>query len=428
MLDRKDIFKRPDYYKQELAKRVTDYGQLESDIKSIVAACRQIAGLERQIQEHNRRKNEISTLIKRKKITPDQAREQAAAIGDIAPIEEEVRELRAQLTEVLLSLPNLPLPDTPVGGKEANVVLRQHGAKPEFEFKMQDHVQLAENLGLIDYKRGRKLSGKGFPVYTEKGSYLQRAIIQYCIDYHHANGYQLLAVPHILNEECGTGAGQFPKFADGVFHIARDSHEEIGKFLIPTAETAIANLYSGEILSKDQLPIKHFAESSCFRNERASHADERGIARTSEFKKVEMFQIVHPDMSLQTLDEMIGDVEQLVQGLGLHYQVSRLGTLDCSASMQATFDVEVWIPSMGVHKEVSSASLAGDYQARRTNTRFKDVDKKNKHPHFLNASGLAVPRVFMAILEQGQQKDGSVVLPSALRQYMYGDKVLEPIT
>ncbi|MBU0766633.1 serine--tRNA ligase [Patescibacteria group bacterium] len=428
MLDRKDIYQRPNHYKQELSKKVTDKGQLEANIESIVMFCNEIAGFEQQIQEYNRKKNEISTLVKQKKITPDEAREQAAAIGDIAPIEAGVRDLRARLTQVLLGIPNLPLPDTPVGGKEVNVVLRQHGSKPEFDFETQDHVQLAESLGLIDYERGRKLSGKGFPVYTERGAYLQRAIIQHCIDYHHANGYKLLAIPHILNQECGTGAGQFPKFADGVFHVARGSHEEMEKFLIPTAETAIANLYSGEMLSRDQLPIKHFAESSCFRNERASHADERGIARTSEFKKVEMFQIVHPDTSLQTLDEMIGDVEQLVQGLGLHYQVSRLGTLDCSASMQATYDVEVWVPSMGIYKEVSSASLAGDYQARRTNTKFKDVDGKKKYPHFLNASGLAVPRVFMAILEQGQQKDGSVVLPSALRQYMYDNEIIEPIT
>jgi seryl-tRNA synthetase len=428
MLDKRDIAQRPDHYKRELGKKVTDPSRLEADIDAIANLYGEIAGLERQIQERNQRKNQISQLVKQKKMSPEEARTEAAAAGDISAVETRARELREQLTQTLLCLPNVPLADTPVGGKEASIVLRQQGRKPEFDFEAKDHVQLAESLGLIDYERGRKLSGKGFPVYTERGAYLQRAIIQYCIDYHHANGYRLLAIPHILNDECGTGAGQFPKFTDDVFHIARGAHGEMGKFLIPTAETAIANLYSGETLSYEQLPIRHFAESSCFRNETATHADERGIARTSEFKKVEMFQIVHPDTSVRTLGEMVGDVEKLVQGLGLHYQVSRLGTLDCSASMQATYDVEVWIPSMGKFKEVSSASLAGDYQARRTNTRFKDADGTKKYPHFLNASGLAIPRVYMAILEQLQQKDGSVALPPSLHRYMYDEQVLKPLS
>ena len=424
MLDRKDISIRPDYYKVELAKRVADE-QLSADIARIVELDNEINGLDQQIQTRNQRKNALSQLVKLKKLSPDKAREEANLIPDISSVEERIKELRAQLIQILLLLPNLPLPDTPVGGKDENVVVRYNSQKPEFDFSIRDHVQLAEDLGLIDYERGRKLSGKGFPVYTEKGAYLQRAIIQYCIDYHHSNGYRLLAVPHILNHECGVGAGQFPKFADDVLRIAESSHGEMDKFLIPTAETAIANLYAGELLSVDQLPIKHFAESSCFRNEYATHADERGIARTTEFKKVEMFQIVHPNASLQSFEEMIADVEALVKGLELHYRVSRLATRDCSASMQATYDVEVWIPSMETYKEVSSASLAGDYQARRTNTRFKDIDKKNKYPHFLNASGLAVPRIFMAILEQGQQENGKISLPSVLRQYMYGDEVLE---
>lgn len=425
MLDRRDIAHRPNHYKTELAKKVTDPSALRTSIDNVIQLYEEAKRLDQEVQAHQQKVNAISKSVKNREITPDQAREKVAELGDVSPAEERVRITKERLEAVLLTLPNLPLPETPVGGKEVNVPIRFHGEKPGFSFEISDHVDLAENLGLIDYERGRKLSGKGYPVYTERGAYLQRAIIQYCIDFHRRNGYKFLAVPHILNEACGTGAGQFPKFAEDVLNVTTGGSGESDKFLIPTAETAIANLYAGEIIPVDQLPIKHFAESSCFRNEHGSHADERGIARTSEFKKVEMFQVVHPDESQQTLDEMIAGVEELVKGLGLHYQVSQLGTLDCSASMQATYDVEVWIPSMGIYKEVSSASLAGEYQARRTNTRFKDVDKKNKFPHFLNASGLAIPRIFMALLEQGQQEDGSVVLPSALEKYMYGDSVLK---
>lgn len=429
MLDRKDIVTRPGFYKAELAKKVADTQQIDAAIDEIVALHEQNRILEGQIQSHRESVNAISKSVHQGKdrISVEKAREEVAALGDINVIEEMSRDIRAKLESVLLTLPNLPLAETPIGGKEVNIPIRFHGDKPEFDFETMDHVELAESLGLIDYERGRKLSGKGFPVFTEKGAYLQRAIIQYCIDMHHDNGYRFLGVPHILNDQCGTGAGQFPKFTDDVLHIVEGNGERTGKFLIPTAETAIANFHAGEIIPAAKLPIKLFAESSCFRNETGSHADERGIARTTEFKKVEMFQIVHPDGSRQTLDEMISVVERLVNGLGLHSRVTQLGTMDCSASMQATYDIEVWIPSMEIFKEVSSASLAGDYQARRTNTRFKDVDGKTKFPHFLNASGLAVPRVLMAILEQKQQKDGSVILPPSLKQYMYGEEVLKPI-
>lgn len=327
-----------------------------------------------------------------------------------------IAEIDQYVNKLMLELPNPPADGVAPGGKENNEVVKIHGVKPEFNFIPKNHVDLAESLDLIDYKRGVKLSGSGYWVYTRVGAMLEWALLNYFVENHLADGYEMLLLPHILNQDCGLVAGQFPKFYDEVYYL--DNTRE--KFILPTAETALVNLHRDEILKEDELPKRYFAFTPCYRKEAgSSRADERGMIRGHQFNKVELVQYAHPDHSMDSLKEMLAKAEKLVAGLGLHYRVSKLAAEDCSWAMATTFDVEVWIPSMGIYKEVSSVSNAFDYQARRGNVRFRDVETgKTRFVHTLNASGLATSRIFPAILEQFQQEDGSVKVPDVLKKWL----------
>ena len=332
-----------------------------------------------------------------------------------------IAEIDQYVNKLMLELPNPPADGVAPGGKENNEVVKIHGVKPEFNFIPKNHVDLAESLDLIDYKRGVKLSGSGYWVYTRVGAMLEWALLSYFVENHLADGYEMLLLPHILNQDCGLVAGQFPKFYDEVYYL--DNTRE--KFILPTAETALVNLHRDEILNEDELPKRYFAFTPCYRKEAgSSRADERGMIRGHQFNKVELVQYAHPDHSMDSLKEMLAKAEKLVAGLGLHYRVSKLAAEDCSWAMATTFDVEVWIPSMGIYKEVSSVSNAFDYQARRGNVRFRDVETgKTRFVHTLNASGLATSRIFPAILEQFQQEDGSVKVPDVLKKWLPFDYI-----
>lgn len=332
-----------------------------------------------------------------------------------------IAEIDQYVNKLMLELPNPPADGVAPGGKENNEVVKIHGVKPEFNFIPKNHVDLAESLDLIDYKRGVKLSGSGYWVYTRVGAMLEWALLNYFVENHIADGYEMLLLPHILNQDCGLVAGQFPKFYDEVYYL--DNTRE--KFILPTAETALVNLHRDEILNEDELPKRYFAFTPCYRKEAgSSRADERGMIRGHQFNKVELVQYAHPDHSMDSLKEMLAKAEKLVAGLGLHYRVSKLAAEDCSWAMATTFDVEVWIPSMGIYKEVSSVSNAFDYQARRGNVRFRDVETgKTRFVHTLNASGLATSRIFPAILEQFQQEDGSVKVPDVLKKWLPFDYI-----
>lgn len=332
-----------------------------------------------------------------------------------------IAEIDQYVNKLMLELPNPPADGVAPGGKENNEVVKIHGVKPEFNFIPKNHVDLAESLDLIDYKRGVKLSGSGYWVYARVGAMLEWALLNYFVENHLADGYEMLLLPHILNQDCGLVAGQFPKFYDEVYYL--DNTRE--KFILPTAETALVNLHRGEILNEDELPKRYFAFTPCYRKEAgSSRADERGMIRGHQFNKVELVQYAHPDHSMDSLKEMLAKAEKLVAGLGLHYRVSKLAAEDCSWAMATTFDVEVWIPSMGIYKEVSSVSNAFDYQARRGNVRFRDVETgKTRFVHTLNASGLATSRIFPAILEQFQQEDGSVKVPDVLKKWLPFDYI-----
>lgn len=356
----------------------------------------------------------------------DEADDQRARRDALAELQAELSIAESALTERLSELPNLPADDVVAGGKEHNRVLRTFGPMPDLPTCRQ-HVDLARELALVDFERGVKLGGAGFWIYTGLGARLEWALISWFVERHIAAGYQFLLPPHLLLDSAGYASGQFPKFSGEVFHIAQERAGR-GHFLLPTAETAILAMMGDEILDEAQLPIRAFAYTPCYRNERAgAHSDERGTVRGHQFNKVEIFQFTTPDRGEATLDEMVAYVEGVVTDLGLHFRSSLLAASDASASMRKTVDVEVWMPSMGIYKEVSSVSWAGDYQARRARIRYRPEGSKTKElVHTLNGSALATSRLFPAILEQCQQPDGSVLVPEVLRDRVGADRLTAP--
>jgi len=379
-------------------------------------------------ETRNKVSSQIPAMKKKGKDTSDVQQEMRDVSTRIKELESVLTEVNGSIQAFLGDLPNIPADDVPPGDKENNEVIRTFGEKPEFDgFEPGNHVDLATGLGLIDYERGVKMGGTGFVLYRGDGARLEWALLNYFIDEHFKDGYEFVLPPHLLIEECGFTAGQFPKFYDDVFHIQGDDGGEAKHFLLPTSETALINFHRDEILPEAELPKKYFAYTPCYRKEAGSYrTNERGMIRSHQFNKVEIFQFTRPEDSDVALEELLGKAERLVQGLGLHYQVSKLAARDCSASMAKTYDIEVWIPSMAEYKEVSSASNAQSYQARRGNIRFKrEKTGKNEFIHSLNASGLATSRLLPAIVEQFQRADGSVAIPEVLQDGM-GKTELNP--
>ncbi len=422
MLDIALIRKDPDFVAQALAKR-----EYRVDFTQFLAWDGQrrtlIAEVETMKAERNRISKEVPALKKRGENIDALMAQMKDTADRIKDMDQELKVLEERIDTFVAALPNLPAEDVVAGGKENNAVVRTFGSKPDFAFQPKDHVELELSLGLIDYERGVKMGGNGFWLYTGLGARVEWALLNYFIDEHIQDGYEFILPPHILNWECGFTAGQFPKFEEDVYRLQEDNMA----FLLPTAETALVNLYRDEILPESALPKKLFAYTPCYRREAGSYrANERGMIRGHQFNKVEMFQFTTPEGSKAAHQELIAKAERLVQGLGLHYQLSKLAAGDCSASMATTYDIEVWLPSMNEYKEVSSVSNANDYQARRGRMRYrKDADKKIDFIHTLNGSGLATSRILPAMLEQGQQADGSVTVPEPLRRWL-GTDVLRP--
>lgn len=422
MLDIKLIRKDPEGMKQALLKRMASV-----DFTELLDWDEQRKVIINEGEELKAKRNKISSEIpKMKKAGEDVSN----LLADMKTVANRVKELDAELSDVekkmdecLRALPNIPADDVVSGGKENNEVVYTFGEKPDFDFEPKNHVDLVTDLGLIDYQRGAKLGGNGFWMYTGAGAMLEWALINYFIEEHTKDGYEFILPPHILTYDCGYAAGQFPKFEDDVFWLEKEEDKGYRQFILPTAETALINVYRDEILTEADLPKKFFAYTPCYRKEAGSYrANERGMIRGHQFNKVEMFQYTLAEDSDKAFEELVGKAESLVKGLGLHYQLSKLAAGDCSASMAKTYDIEIWIPSMNEYKEVSSASNARDYQARRGNIRVKrTATKKNEYVHTLNASGLATSRLMPAIMEQFQQADGSVVVPEALRKWVGKD-------
>ncbi len=344
----------------------------------------------------------------------------------ISECDKAVEELQEKIFNFVACLPNLPDEDLLPGEKENNAVVKEFGNKPEFDFDIKNHVDLCTDLGIIDYQRGVKLSGGGFWLYRGLGAQLEWALLNFFVQEHLKDGYEFILPPHQLNYNAGFGAGQFPKFTDEVYWLDVDEDRKKNRFMLPTAETALVNLYAGEIIDSDKLPMKFFAYTPCYRKEAGSYrSEERGMIRGHQFNKVEMVQYTKAEDSPKAFEELVNKACSLMEKLGLHFRLSKLAAGDCSAAMSRTYDIEVWIPSMGIYKEVSSVSNARDYQTRRNNTKYRDENGKPQFVHTLNGSGLATSRVFPALIEQYQNADGSITVPEVLRPFMGGLTVIK---
>jgi seryl-tRNA synthetase len=425
VIDINAIRSDPERIRKALLKRMKDLDFTEllawdgerrafiSETDSLKARRNEVSGL---IPAKKKNGEDVSDLLSEMKNVSTRIKEKDAALAGVSE----------KIKNFLDELPNIPDEDVPAGGKENNEVLSTWGEKPEFAFEPSNHIDLVTSLGLVDYERGVKIGGNGFWLYKGDGSLLEWALLNYFISEHRKEGYEFVLPPHILTYQCGYTAGQFPKFEDDVFKIEGEG-DNFEHFLLPTAETSLINYHRDEILAEDDLPLKYFAYTPCYRREAGSYRSaERGMIRGHQFNKVEMFQFTRPEDSNEVLLELLEKAERLVRALGLHYRVSKLAAEDCSAAMAKTLDIEVWFPSMQGYKEISSVSNSRDYQARRGNIRFKRSEtRKNEFIHSLNASGLATSRLIPAIVEQFQQEDGSVKVPEVLTGFL-GKEILRP--
>lgn len=371
----------------------------------------------------NRVSDEISR-VKDKSQVQGQIVEMREVSQQIKALDEELKVVEESLELFMLTVPNIPSAETPLGASEAdNREVRRWGRVPEFSFAAKPHWEVGENLDILDFERGSKITGARFTLYKGAGARLERALINFMLDLHTgSHNYIEMLPPFMVNRESMTATGQLPKFADDLFHL-----EGVDYFLIPTAEVPVTNIHRSEILKGSQLPIAYTAYTPCFRSEAGSYGkDTRGLIRQHQFNKVELVKFSHPSNSMRELELLLDNSEEVLRRLELPYRVVELCTGDIGFSACRTFDIEVWLPGQNTYREISSCSNFGDFQARRAGIRFREDDKsKPEFVHTLNGSGLAVGRTVVAILENCQQEDGSVVIPMALRPYMGG---LEKIT
>ncbi len=422
MIDEKWIIKDPQAVQAALAKKgyevdFSEYLKLKTRRSEL------LQNIESVRAERNTLSKSIGLYKREKRDTTELFQKIDGLKESIENDEAELKQIEEQVLDFLHALPNTPDEDIPEGDKENNEVLYFNKEKPVFDFEIKDHVELATSLNLIDYERAAKISGRGTWIYSNKGARLEWALINFFIDQHLKDGYEFMMMPHILNYESGLTAGQFPKFKDDVFWLEK---EEPRKFILPTAETALINIHRNEILPLTDLPRKYFGYTPCYRREAGSYrSEERGMIRGYQFNKVEMVQFTTKEGSDQAFEELIQKAEYLMKQLGLHYRVSKLAAGDISFAMSRTFDIEVWLPSIGIYKEVSSVSNSRAFQARRGKIRYRNAEGEIEFCHTLNGSGLATSRLLPAILEQNQQADGSVLVPEVLQPYMGGIKVLK---
>jgi len=368
--------------------------------------------------ERNRVSDEIGK-VKDKSQVQDQILQMRAVSQKIKEQDEELKQLDEKLQSLLMTVPNLPHSSTPIGASENdNVVVRTWGDPAQPGFTARPHWEIGESLGILDFERGAKITGARFTLYRGAGARLERALINFMLDLHTGDhGYEEMLPPFLVNRESMTATGQLPKFEEDLFRIADPEF-----YLIPTAEVPVTNIHRGEILKRADLPIRYTAYTPCFRREAGSYGkDTRGLIRQHQFNKVELVKFSHPSESDAELEKLTADAEKVLQLLGLPYRVMALCSGDIGFSAAKTYDLEVWLPGQSCYREISSCSTFGDFQARRAGIRFREDEKaKPEFVHTLNGSGLAVGRTLVAVLENYQQEDGSVVVPQVLRPYMGG--------
>ncbi|AMQ22003.1 serine--tRNA ligase [Geobacillus sp. JS12] len=417
MLDVKILRTQFEEVKEKLMQRGGDltnidrFEQLDKDRRRLIA----------EVEELKSKRNDVSrqiAVLKREKKDAEPLIAQMREVGDrIKRMDEQIRQLEAELDDLLLSIPNVPHESVPIGqSEEDNVEVRRWGEPRSFSFEPKPHWEIADRLGLLDFERAAKVAGSRFVFYKGLGARLERALINFMLDIHLDEfGYEEVLPPYLVNRASMIGTGQLPKFAEDAFHLDSEDY-----FLIPTAEVPVTNLHRDEILAADDLPIYYAAYSACFRAEAGSAGrDTRGLIRQHQFNKVELVKFVKPEDSYDELEKLTRQAEAILQRLGLPYRVVALCTGDLGFSAAKTYDIEVWLPSYGTYREISSCSNFEAFQARRANIRFRrDPKAKPEYVHTLNGSGLAIGRTVAAILENYQQEDGSVIVPEALRPYM----------
>jgi seryl-tRNA synthetase len=431
VLDIKLIREKPDFVRQRLATRgAGDEARIDELLKWDEQRRKSLGEVESLKSQRNRVSKEIGALMGQKKVAEANAKKtETRELGErITALDQQAVAAETARDTLMLQLPNLPHESVKVGRTaEDNPVVRVHGQKPAFAFKPKNHIELCESLGLADFARAAKLSGSGFILYTKWGARLERALIQFLLDLHtREHGYTEVSPPFMVGPQCLEGVGQFPKFRDQYYGVAEgDDREKLGKlYLVPTAETPVANIHREEILAEKQLPVCYCAYTPCFRGEAgAAGVGTRGMIRVHQFDKVELIKIVKPEKGYEELEKMVAHAEKVLQLLGLHYRVVLLCTGDMGFASAKTYDIEVWAPGQGSYLEVSSCSNCEDFQARRMNLRFKTEAGENRFPHILNGSGTALARLFVALVETHQQADGSVLVPLALQPYLKADRI-----
>lgn len=426
MLDIRLIREKTDFVRARLATRgAGDETKIEELLRLDEQWRKLVAEVDSLRAKRNQLSKEIGALLAQNKaIEAESKKLETRQIGTrIGELEKQIAEIEVARRHVMLRLPNLPHESVKVGkSAEDNLVVRTYGNKPHFDFNPRTHVELCERLKLVDFARGAKLSGSGFVLFTGMGARLERALIQFMLELHtQQHGYTEVWPPLLVGPQCLEGVGQFPKFEDQYYAVREGvDNTTLGKlYLIPTAETPLANIHRDEIVAENELPICYCAYTPCFRSEAgAAGVSTRGMIRVHQFDKVELLKIVKPEHGYDELEKMVNDAERVLQLLGLHYRVVQLCTGDLGFASAKTYDIEVWAPGQGSYLEVSSVSNCEDFQARRMNLRYKTAKGENKFPHILNGSGTALPRLFVGLIEQYQQADGSVLIPETLRQYM----------
>lgn len=405
MIDIKFIRANP-----EIAKDAIRNKNEKADVDAILALDEQRRKLQFEFDTLKAQQNQVSGTIAQMKKNKEDAsellREMSAVAEKIKQVAAELKEADDSMEKLLLMVPNIPHHLVPTGRDEtANEEIKTWGNKAQFDFTPVDHLQIAENNELLDILRGAKISGSGFPIYTGQGAQLERAVINFMLDLHiKKHGYTELGVPLLVNRKTMTGTGQLPKLEEDMYHVNEDD-----LFLIPTAEVPVTNIYAGEILPAAKLPAKYVAYTPCFRREAGSYGkDTKGLQRLHQFNKVEMVRFVEPEQSYAALEEMLQDAEDVLQAFGLHYRVLRLCSGDLSFASAMTYDIEVWAPGSNKYLEVSSVSNFEDFQARRANIRYRDKDGKAALLHTLNGSGVATPRLMIALMETYQKADGTL--------------------
>jgi seryl-tRNA synthetase len=414
MLDIKQIRENPELIRRQVATK-----NVQVDIEALLQLDNRRRELSKETDDMKYRRNTVSEEISRKKRNKESA---DAEIRDMQSLSSQIKQNDAELSLIqqelltrLLAIPNCPSPETPVGSSEAdNKVVSEHGKLPVFDFEPRDHLDIAEGLNMLDMKRGAKISGSGFPLYTGWGARLERALINFMLDLHvNEHHYTEIFPPFLVHSDSMTGTGQLPKMADDMYHLKEDD-----LWLIPTAEVPVTNIHREEVLSSSDLPIKYVAFSGCFRREAGSYGkDTRGLQRLHQFNKVEMVRFVHPDTSYAEWESLISNAETVLQRLELPYRIVELCTADLSFAAARCRDIELWAPGSKKWLEVSSCSNFEDFQARRANIRFKD-ESGMRFIHTLNGSGVATPRLLIAVIEHYQQVDGSLRIPEVLQPYM----------